>query len=122
MDQDTEDSNNLQKGMLDESRKVLQHCLCLSSFGMENHSKQLGEVVVQVQVVVQGPVVQKPIKANPRLKINREVYFSTSKCCSILIFGKTLHWKKSILKNKNKQKKLRQKVLNLKQKFTLILD
>ena len=31
------------------------------------------------QISVQGPVVQKPIKANPRLKINREVYFSTSK-------------------------------------------
>ena len=36
---------------------------------------------------IQGPVVQKPIKANPRLKINQEVYFSTPKCCSTLIFG-----------------------------------
>ena len=38
-----------------------------------------------------GPVVQKPINANPRLKINRGVNFSTPKCCSTLIFGKTLH-------------------------------
>ena len=53
-----------------------------------------------------GPVVQKLINANPRLKINQGVYFSTPKCFSTLIFGKTLHKKKSILKNKNKQKKL----------------
>ena len=38
-----------------------------------------------------GPVVQKPINANPRLKINQGVYYSTTKCCSTLIFGKTLH-------------------------------
>ena len=38
-----------------------------------------------------GPVVQKPINANPRLKINQGVYFSSPKCCSTLIFGKTLH-------------------------------
>ena len=38
-----------------------------------------------------GPVVQKPINANTRLKINRGVNFSTPKCCSTLIFGKTLH-------------------------------
>ena len=37
-----------------------------------------------------GPVVQKPINANPRLKIFQGVYFSTPKCCSTLIFGKTL--------------------------------
>ena len=37
----------------------------------------------------QGPVVQKPFNANPRLKINRGVYFSTSK--TLLIFGKILH-------------------------------
>ena len=53
-----------------------------------------------------GPVVQKPINANPRLKVNQWYYFSTPKCYSTLIFGKTLHKKKSILKNKNKQKKL----------------
>ena len=35
---------------------------------------------------LQGPVVQKPINANPRLKINHEAYFSTPKCCSTLIF------------------------------------
>ena len=38
-----------------------------------------------------GPVVQKPINANLRLNINKEVLFSTPKCCSRLIFGKTLH-------------------------------
>ena len=37
-----------------------------------------------------GPVVRKPIKANPRLKINQGVYFSTPKCCSTLIFSTTL--------------------------------
>ena len=54
----------------------------------------------------QGPVVQKPINANPRLKVNQGVYFYTPRCCSTLILGKTLHKKKSILKNKNRQKKL----------------
>ena len=38
-----------------------------------------------------GPVVRKPINANPRLKINQGVYFSTPKCSSKLMFGKTLH-------------------------------
>ena len=38
-----------------------------------------------------GPVVQKPINANPRLKVNQGVYFCTLRCCSTLIFGKTLH-------------------------------
>ena len=38
-----------------------------------------------------SPVVQKPINANPRLKlINQENYFSTPKRCLKLIFGKTL--------------------------------
>ena len=54
----------------------------------------------------QGPVPRKPINANLRLKINQAVYFSTPKCCSTQIFGRTLHEKTSILKNKNKQKKL----------------
>ena len=58
------------------------------------------------ELMFQGPVVQKPINANPRLKINQGVYFSIAKCCSTLIFSKTLHQKKSILKNKNKKKKL----------------
>ena len=53
-----------------------------------------------------GPVPQKPINANLRLKINQAVYFSIPKCCSTQIFGRTLHEKTSILKNKNKQKKL----------------
>ena len=53
-----------------------------------------------------GPVVQKPINANLRLKINHGVYFSTTKCCSTLILWKTFHYKKLILKNNNKQKKL----------------
>ena len=39
----------------------------------------------------QGPVVRKPINANPRLKINQGVYFSTPKCCTTLIFCKILH-------------------------------
>ena len=46
------------------------------------------------------------INDNPRLKVNQGVYFSTPRCCSTLIFGKTLHQKKSILKSENKQKKL----------------
>ena len=65
-----------------------------------------------IHAMNQGPVPQKPINANLRLKINQAVYFSTPKCCSTQIFGRTLHEKTSILKNKN----------NVKQKFTLILD
>ena len=42
-----------------------------------------------MQIADLGPVVQKPINANPRLKINQGVYFSIPKCCSTLIFGKT---------------------------------
>ena len=38
-----------------------------------------------------GPVFRKPINANPRLKINQGVYFSTPKCCTTLMFGKILH-------------------------------
>ena len=53
----------------------------------------------------QGPVVQKPININPRLKVNQGVYFFNPRCCSMLTFSKMLHKKKSILKNKNKQKK-----------------
>ena len=41
--------------------------------------------------VVLGPVVQKRINANPRLKVNQGVYFSPPKCCSALVLGKTLH-------------------------------
>ena len=59
-----------------------------------------------VSALILGPVVQKPINANPRLKINQEVYYSTPKCFSTLIFGKTLHENKLILKNRNKEKKL----------------
>ena len=62
-----------------------------------------------------GPVVQKQINANPRLKIYEGVCFSTPKCCSTLIFGKTLH---SISKNKNKQSKSSSKVQTMEQKFT----
>ena len=58
------------------------------------------------QFKLQGPVPRKPITANLRLKINQAVYFSTPKCCSTQIFGRTLHEKTSILKNKNKQNKL----------------
>ena len=66
----------------------------------------------QVWSMEPGPVVQKPINANPRLKISQGVYFSTSKCCSTLIFGKT----------KISERNFHQKVENMKQKFTLILD
>ena len=69
-----------------------------------------------------GPVVQKPINANPRLRINQGVYFSTPKCCSTLIFGKNLHWRKSILKNKKWQTKLSPKSGKHETKFTLTLD
>ena len=41
-----------------------------------------------VLIAGQGPVVQKPIIANPRLKVNQGVYFYTQRCCSTLIFGK----------------------------------
>ena len=50
-----------------------------------------------------GLVVQKPFHANPRLKINQGVYFSTPKYCSTLIFGKIVRWRQSILKNQNKK-------------------
>ena len=30
--------------------------------------------------IVLGPVVQKPINSNPRLKVNEGVYFSTLRC------------------------------------------
>ena len=76
----------------------------------------------ELRSVLQGLVVQKPINANPRLKINPGVYFSTPKCFSTLIFAETLHQRKSILENQNKQKKLLPKVENTKPKFTLILD
>ena len=54
----------------------------------------------------EGPVVRKPINANPRLKNYQGVYFSTPKYCATLIFGKILHYWNSILKTKNNQKKL----------------
>ena len=50
----------------------------------------LPEKKVEIRMVL-GPVVQKPINANPRLKINQGVYYSTTQRCSTLIFGKTLH-------------------------------
>ena len=53
-----------------------------------------------------GTVVRKPINANPRLKINQGVYFSTPKCCTTLIFSKILHYTRSSLKTKNNKKKL----------------
>ena len=55
---------------------------------LHNYGKCLDNMIVKQE---QGPVVQKPINANPRLKINQGVYYSTTKCCSTLIFGKTLH-------------------------------
>ena len=69
--------------------------------------RQITQLMVFSSHVKQlGPVPQKPINANLRLKINQAVYFSSPKCCSTQIFGRTLHEKTSILKNKNKQKKL----------------
>ena len=46
---------------------------------------------VKISLDQLGPVVQKPINANPTLKINQGVHFSSPKCCSTLIFGKTVH-------------------------------
>ena len=58
-------------------------------------------------LTILGPVVQKPTHTKTRLKVNQGVYFFTPRCCSMLIFSKTLHEKKSILKNKKyEQKKL----------------
>ena len=48
-------------------------------------------LILDLRHVNQGPVVQKPVNVNLRLKINKGVLFSTPKCCSRLIFGKTLH-------------------------------
>ena len=58
-----------------------------------------------------GPVAQRPINANPRLKVNQAVYFSTSRCCSTLIFGKTLE---EVNLKKSKKRSNRQKKLSLK--------
>ena len=38
-----------------------------------------------------GPGAKKPINANPRLKVNQGVYFFTPRCCSTLLFGKSLY-------------------------------
>ena len=46
-------------------------------------------LVAKSKCINLGPVFQKPINANPRLKINQGVYFSTPKCCSKLIFSRT---------------------------------
>ena len=62
-----------------------------------------------------GPVVQKPINTNPKLKINQGISFSTPKCQSMQIFGRTLHWRKSILKNKISKINFHRKVENVKQ-------
>ena len=53
----------------------------------------MSDIVTELQLAGhnQGLVIQKSIKANPRLKINQGVYFSTTMCCSKLIFGKSLH-------------------------------
>ena len=59
---------------------------------------------------------KKLIKANPTLKIYQGVHFSTPKCCSTLIFGKPqFPIQLNLKKNKNKDKKLHQKVENKKQ-------
>ena len=61
------------------SISTLNPCHCLKSCSYQ--------IRVRVVTCSPGPVVQKPINANPRLKINQEVYFSTPKCCLTLIFG-----------------------------------
>ena len=78
--------------------KKLNHSTKLSNFFTKNCFQGLiplfkffkNEILAQV-TPLQGPVVRKPINANPRLKINQGVYFSTPKCCTTLIFGKILH-------------------------------
>ena len=49
---------------------------------------EFGEVCSTYRENDQGPVVRKPMNANPRLIAYEGVYFSTPKCCSTLIFGK----------------------------------
>ena len=70
--------------------------------------------VIQDFLILLGPVVENPINANSRLKINEGVYFSTPKCCLTLIFCKTLHEKKLILKNKISKRNFHQKVEKMK--------
>ena len=50
---------------------------------------QMISMLAKYVTTVLGPVAQKPISANPRLKVNQRVYLSTPRCCSTrLIFGK----------------------------------
>ena len=84
----------------------------------EVHTWIIHEVDPNYRIVILGPVVQKPINANPWLKINQGVYFFTPKYCSTLIFAKTLHQRNSILK----KTKISQKVENTKPKFMLIQE
>ena len=58
---------------------------CLSDTNYNQNPKQ------RVANEVLGLVVQKPINAYPRLKVNQGVYFSTPRCCTALIIGKNLH-------------------------------
>ena len=58
-------------------KRVLAHCVVL--------------YVVDRTSTALGPVVRKPINANPILIAYEGVYFSTPKCGSTLIFGKNLH-------------------------------
>ena len=67
-------------------KKIIKNCTGIAEVkGL--HSIEVPALVATLK----GPVVQKPINANPRLKINQENYFSTPKCCLTMIFGKTLH-------------------------------
>ena len=48
------------------------------------------EDLKKIPALLLGLVVQRPINANLRLKLNQGVYFSTPKCCSTLIFGEAV--------------------------------
>lgn len=74
---------------------------CLSDANYNQSPKQ------RVANEVLDPVVQKPIDAYPRLKVNQGVYFSTPRCCTVLIIGKKFTLGEvDFEKEKKKQKKL----------------
>ena len=64
-----------------------------------------------------GLVVQKPINANPRLKINQQVYFSTS----INLFSAYNRQKFTLEVVNIEKQKLAKVEKKMKPKFTLIL-
>ena len=70
-----------------------------------------------------GPVVQKPINANPGLKINQGVYLqyllptAVKRWYSAQLYIRSQSWK-----TRRSNRNFHPKVENMKQKFTLILD